>query len=250
MHGGVQGLLGMAQDGNFTSGFLAGAFGSFAGYTAQNMKLDFVGGLVYSSVVGGTASVLGGGKFANGAVTGAFVYLFNDMMHRAGERAIKKGGVILVSFYNQPEGMNKIEFMDQLKSKLTENGMSSLTLIEEYSATGYAKAVFQGKTIAFLDIRNYARGDGFEPSGGFAVLNSNRAVIYNGLTSFGKKDIQPTWAYVNASAHELGHAIFGFLHNNVGHTACPSSIMDYRGVYTKGANFSSTERQIISNSIW
>ncbi|MRR08306.1 MAG: hypothetical protein EG828_15560 [Deltaproteobacteria bacterium] len=33
-----------------------------------------------TSVVGGTASVLGGGKFANGAVTGAFGYLFNAAM--------------------------------------------------------------------------------------------------------------------------------------------------------------------------
>ena len=29
------------------------------------------------AVVGGTASALGGGKFANGAMSGAFVHLFN-----------------------------------------------------------------------------------------------------------------------------------------------------------------------------
>lgn len=32
-----------------------------------------------SALVGGTASVLSGGKFANGAVTGAFVYAFNHL---------------------------------------------------------------------------------------------------------------------------------------------------------------------------
>lgn len=37
-----------------------------------------------SAVIGGTASVLGGGKFANGAVTGAFGYLYNDYVHRKG----------------------------------------------------------------------------------------------------------------------------------------------------------------------
>lgn len=36
---------------------------------------------IQSAIVGGTASVLGGGKFANGAVTGAFGYLFNDAIH-------------------------------------------------------------------------------------------------------------------------------------------------------------------------
>jgi hypothetical protein len=29
----------------------------------------------------GTVSELGGGKFANGAVTGAFSMIFNDLMH-------------------------------------------------------------------------------------------------------------------------------------------------------------------------
>ena len=35
-----------------------------------------------ASVVGGTSSVIGGGKFANGAMTGAFSRLFNDMKTR------------------------------------------------------------------------------------------------------------------------------------------------------------------------
>lgn len=32
-------------------------------------------------IVGGTTSVIGGGKFANGATSAAFVYLFNDLAH-------------------------------------------------------------------------------------------------------------------------------------------------------------------------
>jgi hypothetical protein len=38
-------------------------------------------GAFVSAAVGGTASVLGGGKFANGAMTGAFSYLFNYIKH-------------------------------------------------------------------------------------------------------------------------------------------------------------------------
>jgi hypothetical protein len=34
-----------------------------------------------NAIVGGTVSVIGGGKFANGAVTGAFTMLFNDILH-------------------------------------------------------------------------------------------------------------------------------------------------------------------------
>jgi hypothetical protein len=33
------------------------------------------------AILGGTASALGGGKFANGAITGAFGYLFNHCAH-------------------------------------------------------------------------------------------------------------------------------------------------------------------------
>lgn len=36
------------------------------------------------SVVGGTAGVLGGGKFENGAVTAAFGYLFNECVYPGG----------------------------------------------------------------------------------------------------------------------------------------------------------------------
>lgn len=35
----------------------------------------------YVSTVGGTASIIGGGKFANGAQTAAFGYMFNYLAH-------------------------------------------------------------------------------------------------------------------------------------------------------------------------
>jgi hypothetical protein len=37
-----------------------------------------------SAVIGGTAEKLGGGKFANGAVTGAYVMMFNHLGHHSG----------------------------------------------------------------------------------------------------------------------------------------------------------------------
>mgnify|MGYP007049774142 CR=1 FL=1 len=38
--------------------------------------------VILSAVIGGTAEALGGGKFANGAVTGAYVYLLNHAAHK------------------------------------------------------------------------------------------------------------------------------------------------------------------------
>ena len=49
---------------------------------------DLIGGTAVSGVVGGLASVAGGGKFENGAVTAAFGYLFNAQ----GGRVV--GGII------------------------------------------------------------------------------------------------------------------------------------------------------------
>ncbi len=39
---------------------------------------SYIGRVVTGAVIGGTASVIGGGKFANGALTTAFGYLFNQ----------------------------------------------------------------------------------------------------------------------------------------------------------------------------
>lgn len=47
------------------------------------------------SVIGGTASVLGGGKFENGAVTAAFGYLFNQRAGAAARGGAARGGARL-----------------------------------------------------------------------------------------------------------------------------------------------------------
>jgi hypothetical protein len=38
--------------------------------------------VIMSAAIGDTAEALGGGKFANGAVTGAYVMMFNHWMQR------------------------------------------------------------------------------------------------------------------------------------------------------------------------
>jgi hypothetical protein len=42
---------------------------------------EMIGNTAREAVVGGTISVIGGGKFANGAQTGASRYLFNEGMY-------------------------------------------------------------------------------------------------------------------------------------------------------------------------
>jgi RHS repeat-associated protein len=58
------------------SGALSGAVPAFAGPLINGEGFS-VRSLITNSMLGGLASVAGGGKFGNGAVTGAFGYLFN-----------------------------------------------------------------------------------------------------------------------------------------------------------------------------
>ena len=76
-HGGVQGAAAEVQGGEFRHGFYAGFFTA----SAAPVLSDGFTGMVEAAVIGGTASVLGGGKFANGAISGAFQYLLNDSQH-------------------------------------------------------------------------------------------------------------------------------------------------------------------------
>ncbi|MCK1383311.1 RHS repeat-associated core domain-containing protein [Bradyrhizobium sp. 21] len=66
----------VASGGSCQSGALSAGVTAAARPTIN--KLDGAAALTANTVLGGVASVAGGGKFANGAVTGAFGYLFNS----------------------------------------------------------------------------------------------------------------------------------------------------------------------------
>lgn len=77
-HGVVGGLSSLAAGEKFGAGFFAAAVSGWAGpYVPES---PFMGSLA-ASVLGGTASEIGGGKFANGAITGSFGHLFNYCQH-------------------------------------------------------------------------------------------------------------------------------------------------------------------------
>ena len=75
-HGLTGGVISYAQGSSLESGFLSGFAGGMA---AGNFKS--LGGKMFAgAIVGGCASVIGGGKFENGAVTGAFTALTYAVM--------------------------------------------------------------------------------------------------------------------------------------------------------------------------
>jgi RHS repeat-associated protein len=69
------------------SDMISGALSSVGnGYINDDVDNNMLK-IASSAVLGGTISEIGGGKFANGAVTGAYSMLFNDIMHN---RMLKK----------------------------------------------------------------------------------------------------------------------------------------------------------------
>jgi len=79
-HGVVQGVLSLTQGGNFFQGFAIGAISE--GATAETRGLNVALRLAAVSAAGGLVSQLTGGKFANGAVSAAFAFLYNEMSSR------------------------------------------------------------------------------------------------------------------------------------------------------------------------
>ncbi len=84
-HGLVGGAFARARGDSFGSGFATGVFSKLsAGTLSKNFSDPFTGAAA-SAIIGGTASTLSGGKFANGALSGAFGYLFNQAAHSYSE---------------------------------------------------------------------------------------------------------------------------------------------------------------------
>ena len=79
-----QGWLEGIQGGNMFHGFMMGAVSGAGGHYIDKYaeSLGMVGEISANAILSGTVDEIGGGKFANGAITGAFRIMFNDMMHK------------------------------------------------------------------------------------------------------------------------------------------------------------------------
>jgi hypothetical protein len=152
-----------------------------------------------------------------------------------------------------PKGFNQKEFKNSLKERLIQNGFNSNLQIKNISEGNSLVDWWYDVPTATVNIVNpsISRG-GHANAGGHSRLGSNSAILYNGLNINGRNRSFPTWMYVNAAMHELGHGIFGFDHDKNGFTDDPNSIMDYRsGLYkNKIVNFSIKEQLKIRSSIW
>lgn len=116
-HGVVQGTSRLASGGRFEHGFLAGAVGK-AGILGGNLLGGSLGAAIGGIVAGGTAEEIGGGKFANGALSGAFVYFFNYMSGQSCESRCEYRG------------------FKELRRGWERTGRTGRILADEFSALG------------------------------------------------------------------------------------------------------------------
>jgi len=95
-HAFVNAWMSGIQGQNILSGALTEGASSLGGAGLSSLNIENVGLLTAGNdVIGGTVSVIGGGKFANGAVTGSFTMLFNHLVQEVMEQVqntlLKKG---------------------------------------------------------------------------------------------------------------------------------------------------------------
>ena len=85
LHGVSQGFMNKVRGGSFRSGFWGGFVGSMAEGPLSSIEGGGAGKVfartAIAATAGGISAELGGGKFANGALSAAFVHLFNGEAH-------------------------------------------------------------------------------------------------------------------------------------------------------------------------
>ncbi|MCI5911855.1 MAG: T6SS effector amidase Tae4 family protein [Prevotella sp.] len=160
-----QGWLEGIQGGNMFHGFMMGAV-SKAGGTLINSQINSFGEygeIVANSILSGTIDEIGGGKFANGAITGAFSILFNDMMHRGPRyRQLKK----IMDTYRQSKGKYKgpSSFYASLGGEIAVEAQAHPTWFENACAARLSYALNEngisipyipGQTMKGSDGKNY-----------------------------------------------------------------------------------------------
>ncbi|HAE61462.1 MAG TPA: hypothetical protein DCG38_03910, partial [Eubacteriaceae bacterium] len=125
-HGVAGGISSELSGGKFGHGFASAGFTQLAGQmgllpdigaASAKERLD---NAIAAAIVGGTASALSGGKFANGAVTGMFSRMLNDSVHAEPKEGQRNK---LSSWYRRGEKYaNKGDMVDSL-------GMEGKTVI-------------------------------------------------------------------------------------------------------------------------
>jgi hypothetical protein len=164
---------------------------------AENMS---IGAQVAMSVIGGTAEKLGSGKFANGAVTGAYVMMFNHCGdHGSGKRKIPQ--------YDELPPVNNTKNWEYA----SVDGVDYLFFDNQWIELPPNDYIYQGKDPDPLGIEDIEVRISRES---FAIYNhlKSKEMRWGSLTGIGLDGISGTgWTFINALKN-------GYTFNPIGFT--------------------------------
>ena len=146
--GGISRLRG----GDFWQGAAAGGLGSATGSAFSKSSPSLQIGA--ASAAGGIGAELTGGDFLDGAIQSGISATANHVRHSL----IKKGKIaprIFINKLRKIKGLNYSQYLNQLRTRLIENGFNKRTRVESNSLGGRLKAWWVGAPTATVTMRNF-----------------------------------------------------------------------------------------------
>ncbi len=177
LHGITRAAISKAQGSTWSGGFWSGFATSLLSPLASSAS-SFESKVAMSAIVGGTAAELGGGKFANGAVTGAFIMMYNEMGHVTKKRISELNVKIQDSVTN---------FITEVEDKL---GIK-LRITQGYRSIATQNALYaKGRTAAGKIVTN--------AKGGSSYHNYGLAIDVVEIRNDGTINWSPDWNDIGA----------------------------------------------------
>jgi hypothetical protein len=234
--------------GNFKDGFIGGAAGAFlspvSGYLNKNLGFgtagsgagwQYLGRTATSAAVGGTVTVISGGKFGNGAATAAFMHLVNSEATNAASRtglfknSARFVGNIIRKAWNLPNtviglawgGLGKVVDVVSGRNQMTVDFGNNAIQFHNHPWAGTAETL--GNTIHYAGGENSANS--WIPQEGHTVAQHEIKHTYQG------EQTGPLYLPLIAISYGLSYLIDGpsaYFHG-------PTSFME-RGPQTYGQN--------------
>lgn len=152
--------------------------------------------LIFGAAIGGTAEALGGGKFANGAITGAFVGMFNHARHQGQNQ--NENNTQKVDLTNQytaiPDLIDKMEIINNENLSGDINEIIDLDKIEFGKHERY-KVFTYHYDYHYLNVTLV--NPIFKPDQGYYYRVSYRDYSTFGRSSFGQIDISGDYSIIS-----------------------------------------------------
>lgn len=169
------------RGGNIEHGLIAGAASVVGGEAIgkYGSGLNRAGKVAANAVISGTASELGGGKFANGAITGAFSMIFNDLMHARQQRTtynFKRIGQVPL---DEKVGMQNATYSINLNvlEEYTDNGNLSVAVLGSSWNTPVDGEVYVAIEVCLIADGNVIQSLGLKPHYSSYVYSTGNKIV-------------------------------------------------------------------------